>query len=144
MGSPLTRTAFSSVYGRRMRRSSTACATLCRSAGSPLTSPRWSGCTRSSPRVCSRTDGCGGFNVVYTDALEISRTTKLEDAVAAFERDVSLMVGERARTRVLVHAGVVAVDGRAVVLPVGRSPASRLWWRSWSAQAPPTIRTSSR
>ena len=64
------------------------------------------------------------LNIVYTDALEISRTTKLEDAVAAFERDVSLMVGERARTRVLVHAGVVAVDGRAVVLP-GRTLAGK-------------------
>lgn len=57
------------------------------------------------------------FNIVYTDALEIARTTDLDEAVRAFERDVTLMVGERARTRVLVHAGVVAVDGRAVVLP---------------------------
>lgn len=64
------------------------------------------------------------FHLVYTDALRIARTTDLDDAVTAFKRDVTLMVGERARTRVLVHAGVVGVDGRAIVLP-GRTLAGK-------------------
>ena len=57
------------------------------------------------------------FNLVYSDALQIGRTTDLGEALRTLERDMDLTVGERARTRVLIHAGVVAVNGRAILLP---------------------------
>jgi hypothetical protein len=46
------------------------------------------------------------------------------DLLDAFEKDVELFVGERAKGRVFVHAGVVGWKGRAIVLP-GRSLAGK-------------------
>lgn len=64
------------------------------------------------------------FHVVYTDALQLARTRELDHAIEALQRDMNLMVGERARNRVFVHAGVVAFAGVAVMLP-GRTLAGK-------------------
>ncbi|MBI4915329.1 MAG: hypothetical protein HY825_05725 [Acidobacteria bacterium] len=60
------------------------------------------------------------LSVVYADAVRIGRTKDLTAALDAFEKDLELFVGEKARGRVFVHAGVVGWDGQGIMLP-GRS-----------------------
>ena len=59
-------------------------------------------------------------NVIYADDELVAETPKLEQALDAFESDLQLFVAETAPGRVFVHAGVVAVKGKAIVIP-GRS-----------------------
>ena len=69
-------------------------------------------------------EGRGGkrrrLNLVYADDSRITGTPKLHQAIDAFESDLQLFVAETAPRRVFVHAGVVALRGRAIVIP-GRS-----------------------
>ena len=60
------------------------------------------------------------LNLVYADGNRVAGTPKLDQAIDAFESDLQLFVAETAPRRVFVHAGVVGVRGRAVVIP-GRS-----------------------
>jgi hypothetical protein len=60
------------------------------------------------------------FKVVYADGDQIAKTEKLNQAIYALESDVQLFVAETAPHRVFVHAGVVAVRDKAIVIP-GRS-----------------------
>jgi hypothetical protein len=60
------------------------------------------------------------INVVYADRERIAGTPKLYQATAAFESDLQLFVADNAPHRVFVHAGVVALRGKAIVIP-GRS-----------------------
>jgi hypothetical protein len=60
------------------------------------------------------------INLVYADGDRIAGTPKLEQAIDALESDLQLFVAETAPRRVFVHAGVVGVRGRAVIIP-GRS-----------------------
>jgi hypothetical protein len=60
------------------------------------------------------------FSLLYGDHLRISRSTNVDDIFDRFESDVRLFVGEFARHRVFVHAGVVGWKGKAIVIP-GRS-----------------------
>ena len=62
----------------------------------------------------------GRHNLVYADETRIARTPKLHQAIDAFESDLQLFVAETAPRRVFVHAGVVGLRGRAIVIP-GRS-----------------------
>jgi len=64
--------------------------------------------------------GLGRFKVVYADAVQITKTSKLNYAIDALESDVQLFVAETAPHRVFVHAGVVALGDEAIVIP-GRS-----------------------
>ena len=59
-------------------------------------------------------------NLVYADGNRVAGTPKLEQAIEAFESDLQLFVAETAPGRVFVHAGVVGVRGKAIVIP-GRS-----------------------
>lgn len=59
-------------------------------------------------------------NMVYADAVCVARTPELHQAVDAFEADLQIYVAEMSPHRLFVHAGVVAVRGKAVVIP-GRS-----------------------
>lgn len=59
-------------------------------------------------------------SVLYGDHLRIARSTNLQDVFQRFESDLRLFVGEFARHRVFVHAGVVGWKGKAIVIP-GRS-----------------------
>ncbi len=61
--------------------------------------------------------GVKRLNVVYSDAMLLERTGDLELALKAFERDLHLFVGEMARGRIFVHAGVVGWEGKAIVMP---------------------------
>ena len=60
------------------------------------------------------------FNLVYSDSSRLSRTLELEDLLQTWEANARLYVAEHAPRRVFVHAGVVAWQGRAILLP-GRS-----------------------
>jgi len=60
------------------------------------------------------------LNLVYADDNRIAGTPKLHQATDAFESDLQLFVAETAPRRVFVHAGVVALRGRAILIP-GRS-----------------------
>ncbi len=55
--------------------------------------------------------------MVYSDAMRIARTGKLEVALAGLRRDLTLWVGENSTERIFVHAGAVAHGGRAILLP---------------------------
>jgi hypothetical protein len=59
-------------------------------------------------------------HLVYADGSEVAKTPKLDQAIDAFESSLQLFVAETAPRRVFVHAGVVSVRGRAIVIP-GRS-----------------------
>ncbi len=60
------------------------------------------------------------FHIVYAQAERIARTLDLDEAMQALESDLQLYVAEHSRSLVFVHAGVVAWQGRAIVIP-GRS-----------------------
>jgi hypothetical protein len=57
------------------------------------------------------------FGLAWADATQLERTHDRELVLKAVERDCKLFVAERAKRRLFVHAGVVAVDGRALILP---------------------------
>lgn len=60
------------------------------------------------------------LNLVYADDTKIAGTPKLDDAIDALESDLQLFVAETAPRRVFIHAGVVGLQGKAIVIP-GRS-----------------------
>jgi len=62
----------------------------------------------------------GTSNLVYAGAVRVARTPELHQAIDAFEADLQIYVAEMSPHRLFVHAGVVAVRGKAVVIP-GRS-----------------------
>lgn len=57
------------------------------------------------------------FNLVYFDAARLARTTDLNAALESLEQSLDFWVSSQARNRVFVHAGVVALDGKAIVIP---------------------------
>jgi len=61
-----------------------------------------------------------GLNVLYADDNRIASARSLDQAIDAFESDLQLFVADTSPRRVFIHAGVVAVQGKAVVIP-GRS-----------------------
>ncbi len=60
------------------------------------------------------------FKLVYADGDQIIKTLKASQAIDALESGVQLFVAETAPHRVFVHAGVVALRDKAIVIP-GRS-----------------------
>lgn len=60
------------------------------------------------------------FSLLYGDHERIARSINLDHVFERLEADVRLFVGEFARHRVFVHAGVVGWKGSAIVIP-GRS-----------------------
>ena len=68
----------------------------------------------------SRRRGKRPHHLVYAQADRIARSRDLEDALRSLESHLELYVAEHSRSRVFLHAGVVAWQGRAIVIP-GRS-----------------------
>jgi hypothetical protein len=64
-------------------------------------------------------EGGGGYRLTV-DQEVLLVTPELEPALECLESDLQLFVAEMAAERVFVHAGVVGMNGRALVLP-GRS-----------------------
>ena len=66
-----------------------------------------------------KTGNIGRFMLLAQHQLLFS-TTSLEELYNAFESDLLYFVGQRSREMLFLHAGVVAWEGRAIVIP-GRS-----------------------
>ena len=68
----------------------------------------------------------GGLDpyALWVDNEEVTRSADLGYVLEAFERDLTLKIGEKARGWVFLHAGAVAWKGQAIVLP-GRSFAGK-------------------
>ena len=64
------------------------------------------------------------FHIAYSDLKRLTRTTDFDKVVEALEHDMPLEIGARTRQWVFVHAGVVGLGGRALLLP-GRSFAGK-------------------
>lgn len=86
---------------------------------------------RTVERLYSYVDGDAGarpgvrrLHLLYADAARAARTRAAEAAEDAFESDAQLFVAASAPERLFVHAGVVALGGRAALLP-GRSFAGK-------------------
>ena len=62
-------------------------------------------------------DNVRRYNLLYENIARLARTMDLDEAIDTFESRVKLMVAVTARTRVIVHAGVVGWRGRAIVVP---------------------------
>jgi len=67
-----------------------------------------------------RRSGPRRYHLLYSDGERLMRTLDLDQALRLLEIELSLWVAEAARRRVFVHAGVIAKDGRAILIP-GRS-----------------------
>ena len=61
--------------------------------------------------------GVRHFNLLYRDSQLLSRSEEPAEVVEALEHDLDFFVASAARRRTFVHAGVVALNGCAVVLP---------------------------
>jgi hypothetical protein len=57
------------------------------------------------------------YTLLYGGLTKLARTMDLQEALDIFEGDIQLHVGEWARNRVFVHAGVVGWRGKALLLP---------------------------
>ena len=60
------------------------------------------------------------FNLLYDNHTRAERSRDEQPVFDELERDLSIYIAEVARRRLFVHAGVVAWDGKAIVIP-GRS-----------------------
>jgi hypothetical protein len=56
-------------------------------------------------------------HIVHMNARRLMRSRVLDRVLEVLESDLQLYVAERARRRVFVHAGVVAWNGSAIVIP---------------------------
>lgn len=70
--------------------------------------------------------GVRRFHVVYSGGSRIARTHDLEAALEILAAGVETYVSIRAPRRVFVHAGVVGVGSRAILIP-GRSHSGKSW-----------------
>jgi serine kinase of HPr protein (carbohydrate metabolism regulator) len=59
-------------------------------------------------------------HILYRNFTRIARSLEMDDIRRSLQRDLGIQIGEGARGKVFVHAGVVAIDGVAIVIP-GRS-----------------------
>ena len=57
------------------------------------------------------------FNLGYWNLFRFARTTSFDDLLEQFESHLQLIVAEYAPRRVFVHAGVVAWNGKAILIP---------------------------
>ena len=60
------------------------------------------------------------YNLLYVGSARIARSMSLDEVLDRLEDDVRLYVAEWSRRKLFIHAGVVAWEGRAIVIP-GRS-----------------------
>ena len=64
--------------------------------------------------------GVRRYNLLYVGPVRIGRSMSLNEVLDRLEQDLQLYVAEWSRRKLFVHAGVVAWEGRAIVIP-GRS-----------------------
>jgi hypothetical protein len=61
--------------------------------------------------------GMRAFHLAYSDITRVARSEDLAEVLDAVESDLGLFVAAFARGKLFVHAGVVAWNGLAIVLP---------------------------
>jgi hypothetical protein len=64
--------------------------------------------------------GVRRFNILYSGAARLVRAHDFDEVLHQLELDLELYIGDHARRRTFVHAGVVGWNGKAIVIP-GRS-----------------------
>lgn len=64
------------------------------------------------------------FHIAYSNELKFARDLDLETVYEKFESEVHLHVASVAQTRIFIHAGVVAWNGKAILVP-GRSQSGK-------------------
>jgi hypothetical protein len=64
--------------------------------------------------------GVRRFNILYSGAARLVRAHDLDEVLRYLEMDLEIYIGDHARRRTFVHAGVVGWNGQAIVIP-GRS-----------------------
>jgi hypothetical protein len=64
--------------------------------------------------------GVRRFNILYSGAARLVRAHDLDEVLRHLELNLELYIGDHARRRTFVHAGVVGWNGQAIVIP-GRS-----------------------
>ena len=64
--------------------------------------------------------GVRRYNLLYVGPVRIGRSMSLNEVLDRLEQDLQLYVAEWSRRKLFIHAGVVAWEGRAIVIP-GRS-----------------------
>ncbi len=57
------------------------------------------------------------LHMLYVGPRRISRTARLEQLIEQMENDLALRVAALSEDEIFVHAGVVAIGGRAVLMP---------------------------
>lgn len=68
--------------------------------------------------------GLRRFHIVYSGGARVVRTQFLDEALSVLRKELAFWIADAARTRIFLHAGAVALDGRALLLP-GRSGAGK-------------------
>jgi serine kinase of HPr protein (carbohydrate metabolism regulator) len=61
------------------------------------------------------------FNLVYLDSGRLARSLELGAALESLEQALDFYVSAEARTRTFVHAGAVALGGKALIIPGRRN-----------------------
>jgi hypothetical protein len=64
------------------------------------------------------------YHLIYAGILRRARTLDYEEALATLEAEIRQSLAAGSRRLVFVHAGVVGIDGRAILIP-GRSGAGK-------------------
>jgi len=65
-------------------------------------------------------EGVRRFNILYSAGVRLVRTHDFDEVLRNLELDLEVYIGDHARRRTFVHAGVVGWNGQAIVIP-GRS-----------------------
>jgi hypothetical protein len=86
------------------------------------------GCKKSNPKKLDRIysifrDASGKFKL-YADARKVDESDEVEEILLRFQSHSQLFIATHAHQKAFIHAGVVAVGGRAVLIP-GRSYAGK-------------------
>ncbi len=86
----------------------------------PAASPVVEGLYSLKVAVPSPNQSLRRYHLLYQGVGQIVRTHDLDEALATLESDLHTQVASHSRERLFVHAGVVAWNGQAIVIP-GRS-----------------------
>jgi hypothetical protein len=59
----------------------------------------------------------GGKFKLYVNSRKVCESQKANDVLSRFQSHAQLFIAARSRQKAFIHAGVVAVDGRAILIP---------------------------
>jgi hypothetical protein len=76
--------------------------------------------SQESEDILDSLDSGSRLYILYQDREELTRSQDLEDILDALDSDLRLYIGTHVEDRLFIHAGVVSLQDRAIVIP-GRS-----------------------